>query len=71
MQMPEWKGRMEKEWRERRRMTNKHTLPKEMKAKAAVRHLYTKTSDAVVATSVTHAASPVEGTAWPTQGKQL
>ena len=68
--MPEWNGRTEKAWRERARITTRHTLPNEMAAKMPMMHLYSVRSLLETATSVTHSLCPVAGTACPRQGVQ-
>ncbi len=68
--MPEWNGRTEKAWRERTRITTRHTLPSEMAAKMPMMHLYSVCSLPVTATSVKHSLCPVVGTACPRQGLQ-
>jgi hypothetical protein len=68
--MPEWNGRTEKAWRERTRMTTRHTLPSEMAAKTPMMDLYSVCSLPVTAKSVTHLTCPVAGTACPVQGLQ-
>ena len=68
--MPEWNGRTEKAWRDRMRITTRHTLPSEMAAKMPMMHLYNVRALPVTATSATHSLCPVAGTACPRQGVQ-